>query len=39
MVRQNPVSKGVIAKIVFLKGLGIKGEVPAGRDFFLDSIY
>jgi hypothetical protein len=38
MVRQNPASKGVIAKIVFLKGLRVKGErrsPGAGRGFFL----
>jgi hypothetical protein len=29
MVRQNPANKGVIAKIVFLKDLWIKGKTPA----------
>jgi hypothetical protein len=36
MVGQNPASKGVIAKIVFLKDLGFKCETPAvGRGFSL----
>jgi hypothetical protein len=39
MVRQNPASKRVIAKIVFLKDLGLKVEPGAGLSFFLDSIY
>jgi hypothetical protein len=34
MVRQNPANKGVIAKIVFLKDLGLKSEAPASAEAF-----
>jgi hypothetical protein len=40
MVRQNPANKWVIAKIVFLNGLGFKSEAPAiAGAFFPNSIY
>jgi hypothetical protein len=38
MVRQNSANKWVIAKIVFLNGLVIKGEVPALAGTFFLSI-
>jgi hypothetical protein len=34
MVRQNPATKGVISKIVFLKGLEVKDETPAPAGAF-----
>ena len=38
MVCQNHASKGVIAKIVFLKGL-VKGEAPAVAGAFFLTLY
>ena len=34
MVRQNPGGKGVIGKILFLKGLWLNGKLGVGRSFF-----
>ena len=39
MVRQNPASKGVIAKIVFLNGLWVKCETPAVAGAFSLTLY
>jgi hypothetical protein len=39
MVRQNPASKGVIAKILFPKGLWVKCETPAVAGVFLSPYF
>jgi hypothetical protein len=39
MVGQNPASKGVIGKIVFLKDLGLKCETPALAGAFFLTLY